>query len=828
MRHLYLSIAMLLAVCFAVSARQISENEAMLKAAAFGQKAVASRLMSASRSTTMTLAYTQQSATSTANNCFYVFNRGTADGYIIVSADDRTDAILGYTDSGSFNYASLPDNARWWFSEYQRQIQYLIDHPDYNNHIAPKTLTKNVAPLCKSLWNQDSPYNDLCPIYTDSVTGNTHCATGCAATAMAQIMYYHKWPATGIGSNSYTSRNTYGSDSLIYDLAADFSKSTYDWANMTDRYNSTSTTAQNAAVAKLMSDAGISVNMAYGTVSLAGMLAPVIALANNFGYDSSISLLDHDFYSGAEWESILANEIDNNRPILYMGAGFGIGHAFVCDGYNSDGLFHFNWGWGGLSNGYFKIDLLDPPIMGIGGFGGGFNIVQAIITHIMKSTGTSHNTCNLVSSQFGSVNKSVTVGQNVPVFISDISNLNYKPFTGALGFVTRDAEGNIKDAQQFVNITSAIIPEGTRIFNQDYDYTVPSNLSDSVYTMDIECLADDGNSWVPVRSKVGGVSSYAITVSGTSASVVSSASGASLSASAPTFYPALYSGHSSVISTTVSNAGTDFHGIINMSILDTNGNEIQKQLVVADIAAGQSEPVNITTAIKVPAGNARIQFSVPDSIVIGQADVNIKAATAQPALALTAAPSFPDKDNVDPNNIMLSATITNTGGIFTDQITANFFDANGNYLSRRVVPLFIDQNETKTITFTDGLGFAVQGTTYIVQLVYNDDNGAQIPLTPIAINTVYFKINATPTSIGSVGTSANSIFPNPATDVVTVCNANAISGISVYSVTGAIVLSKAISGQNSVTLNVATLPAGTYIVRVATSAGITTQRFIKK
>jgi hypothetical protein len=87
----------------------------------------------------MTLAYTQQSATSTADNCFYVFNRGTADGYIIVSADDRTDAILGYTDSGSFNYASLPANARWWFSEYQRQIQYLIDHPNYEeSRIAPK------------------------------------------------------------------------------------------------------------------------------------------------------------------------------------------------------------------------------------------------------------------------------------------------------------------------------------------------------------------------------------------------------------------------------------------------------------------------------------------------------------------------------------------------------------------------------------------------------------------------------------------------------------------------------------------------------------------
>jgi hypothetical protein len=122
----------------------------------------------------MTLAYTQQSATSAADNCFYVFNRGTADGYIIVSADDRTDAILGYTDSGSFNYANLPSNARWWFSEYQRQIQYLIDHPNLKNRIAPKSLPTSVAPLCKSLWSQLAPSTTaVLPTPTLQLTGDS-------------------------------------------------------------------------------------------------------------------------------------------------------------------------------------------------------------------------------------------------------------------------------------------------------------------------------------------------------------------------------------------------------------------------------------------------------------------------------------------------------------------------------------------------------------------------------------------------------------------------------------------------------------------------------
>jgi hypothetical protein len=180
---------------------------------------------------------------------------------------------------------------------------------------------------------------------------------------------------------------------------------------------------------------------------------------------------------------------------------------------------------------------------------------------------------------------------------------------------------------------------------------------------------------------------------------------------------------------------------------------------------------------------------------------------------------------------MLSATVTNTGGPFSPaKFTAGFYDADGNLLTRIVAPnILIDQNETTTIYFHRRTSFnGVQGdhlycpTCTIMAIT--------VPkfLSLLRLTLSNFTINATPTSIGSVGTSANSIFPNPAADAVTVRNANAISGISVYSVTGALVLSKAISGQNSVNLNVASLPAGSYIVRVATAAGITTQRFIKK
>jgi hypothetical protein len=142
--------------------------------------------------------------------------------------------------------------------------------------------------------------------------------------------------------------------------------------------------------------------------------------------------------------------------------------------------------------------------------------------------------------------------------------------------------------------------------------------------------------------------------------------------------------------------------------------------------------------------------------------------------------------------------------------------------------LAIDKNETKTITFTDGLAEAAPGKKYTAKIFAYSDTGLMIRLNPVELNSVTFTIKSGQTAIGSVNAVSNRIFPNPASDVVTIENLNAIRDISVYSVTGALVLSKAISGQNSVNLNVASLPAGSYIVRVATAAGITTQRLIKK
>jgi hypothetical protein len=828
MKKIFLLSLSLMLACFCAFAGQISENEAMLKAASFGKKAVSSRLMDISRSSeTLSLAYTQPSATAPADNCFYVFNRGENDGYIIVAADDRAESILGYSDSGKFDYANMPENARWWLSEYQREIQHLIDHPDLLGGIAlPKTLTTNVSPLCRSLWNQDSPFNDNCPTYTDTTNNTTvHCATGCAATSMAQVMYYYKWPATGTGSNSYTSKTSYGSRTLTYNLSADFSKSTYDWANMVDAYNSSATTTQRAAVAKLMSDAGISISMNYGESSGAAQFMAAKALATNFGYDKSIMYSQRDYYAISEWESMIRTELDSHRPVIYEGTGDGGGHSFVCDGYNTDGYFHFNWGWGGMSNGYFLTSSLTPSSQGIGGNSDGFNSKQGIVTRIMKATtGTDYNYSIYVDS-ISPINTTVALGSTLTVNATGIWNLGWNNFSGNIGFITYDSAGKSVATQKALNVTfNSYRGFG---YTQALKYTVPSNLSAGNYRVYIGELPTSASSWQLARCAVGQAQCLNVVVSGSSAKVTTDLIGSNLTTTsiAMTSNPT----YNNVCSFNAEfhNSGAEYSGPIYMALFNSSGSCVQLISNHLDIPSGTSATSEYSLVINAPAGTAYIQFLDKNYKVISQSQITVGAYSA-PALSLTNTISFPDNNNVPQDNMQLTATIKNTGGTFGGKIFAFIFPVTGGssigYLTGSPV---IESNTTKTVTLTGGFGSGVPGTKYMIALYYLNASNQYAAFTPGANYKINFILKGS-SGVNSIGTSANRIFPNPATDAVTIENMNPIKSVEVYSSTGALALSQKSDNERSITLNVASLPTGSYIVRVATEAGTTVQRFIKK
>lgn len=319
----------------------------------------------------------------------YLFQNSVADGFLIVSAKDKGPAILGYGDSKLCDITEeMPPQFEWWIAQLARQVAYNESHRDASDESVIRKITRPqrapIEPLCQTTWNQGAPYNNQCPM-----VGENRSVTGCVATAMSQVMKYHNWPPEAEGENSYTWNNQ--------DLAINFNLVKFNWSKMLDSYPMVGegdsrypagTQEEQDAVALLMKAAGYSVNMSYspnasGAVSL--RIAP--ALGNYFQYDRSLRYLERDCYSLNDWEEIIYRSLVEDGPVIYDGQSTIGGHSFVCDGYSSDGYFHFNWGWGGLSDGYFLLDALDPLHQGIGGADGGFDFMQDIIVGIRPNHG---------------------------------------------------------------------------------------------------------------------------------------------------------------------------------------------------------------------------------------------------------------------------------------------------------------------------------------------------------------------------------------------------------------------------------------------------------
>jgi hypothetical protein len=278
---------------------------------------------------------------------FYVFNAEQNGGFVIVSADDRTEPILGYADQGNIDVNKLPENTKKWLEGYEQQINALrlSSLPKVSSH---RAIGGAIAPLLSCHWAQEPPFNGMCPL-----DGEMRCVTGCVATMMAQIMYYHKWPKTVVGPlESYT---TDSQGILVPELPT----TTFKWDKMKNIYHNEDTGEACDAVAELMRYCGQAVKMDYTAfVSGAGQLL-LGKMKNTFGFSKAAQDITRSNFTTQDWEDIIYNELKEKRPVPYRGF-VGVGHEFIVDGYDGQGLFHVNWGWGGLNDGYFALSILNP------------------------------------------------------------------------------------------------------------------------------------------------------------------------------------------------------------------------------------------------------------------------------------------------------------------------------------------------------------------------------------------------------------------------------------------------------------------------------------
>ena len=278
-----------------------------------------------------------------ATSC-YLFN--TPDGFVIVAADDGMEPIIAYSHEGPFDPNQVPLPMEDYLQEYASRMQYAITHPIQDSGCQSNDA---MPPLLTDRWHQGCLYNSLCPAGPGPCG---HAEVGCVAVAMGQIMHYWGYPATGWGTHHYTNEGAV--------LSADFGNTAYDWDHMPDSLTGQSSQAEVEAVATLLYHCGVAVDMKYGASgSTAHSEELTDALVRYFDYARQLHKEKRSDYSDEEWTSLLKGCLAQRRPILYSGFG-SAGHAFVCDGYDENNLFHFNWGWGGNANGYFSLGHLNP------------------------------------------------------------------------------------------------------------------------------------------------------------------------------------------------------------------------------------------------------------------------------------------------------------------------------------------------------------------------------------------------------------------------------------------------------------------------------------
>jgi hypothetical protein len=544
---------------------------------------------------------------------YYVFNLNATKGFVIISGDDIVEPILGYSNQGSFDPDHIPSHVASWLKGYDDQIQFAVEHQmqptakikadwELYKTINSYPIYKSgqaVSPLVQTTWNQSPYYNDMCP-YDNTAAELT--VTGCVATAMAQVLKYWNSPTQGAGFNSYNDPK-YGTQS------ADFGSTTYDWTNMPLILN-----GANTAIATLMYHCGVSVNMTYGIAETGGSSAYVVssqspvtncaeyALKTYFGYPTTLSGKVRQDFDDVTWKNMLTTDLNANRPVIYAGFGSGGGHCFVCDGYDNNGLFHFNWGWQGMYDGYFDLNALNPEGVGTGGGTGGFNSGQQAIFGIDGSNGGGgggggNQTYGL--ALYSSLNiSSTSVNYGNPFTVStNIANFGPGSFQGTVCAAIFDTSFGFVD---FVDSMTNVTFDSGYYYSTTFNYPGKFTLLPGTYYIATYYRANGGN-WMLVGN-------YQTYTNFLQMAVVNSNSIEMYANMVVTPGMTMTTGQQVSVHLDVANDGsTDFNGTFDVSLYDMDGYPVStiQQLTGMNLPAGDHYTNGltfITTSLVAPAG----------------------------------------------------------------------------------------------------------------------------------------------------------------------------------------------------------------------------------
>ena len=774
------------------------------------------------------LAYTAISAEGL--NSFYVFNKSEEEGFIIVSGDDRTTPILGYAESGSFDYANLPGNFKYWLERCRNTIACLAGNPAFSPNatatdIAPMQ-PDAVAPLLGNIaYDQNAPYNNLCP----TVAPRERAATGCSATAMAQIMKFHEHPAHGTGERTYTSR------SLGLTLHADFGNTSYDWENMLDTYTQNIfkpnyNAEQAEAIATLMYQCGVAMEMDYNTSSSATDYAMLNAFATYFGYDSStLRLLQRDFYTSTEWREIIRAELAEGYPLIYNGQSMEGGHSFVCDGYDSDNLFHINWGWDGNSNGYFDVTVMDPYSQGVGAGSGGYSMEQYILTDVQKSTGDDPEPAEVIRLTMPLTTNVTTVqkGQNFTIGFG-MRNYGLQEMMPRFGFALY--QGDTQLSVLASNEFGTGLAWGFGHNELTLDVSIPTSTEDGDYRIYPVYRNRNMGDWHIYKGKVGCRDYLDLTVSGNDVTIHSGETGYSLVLDGDLEYTKLYAGSAAQFSLKLKNEGTEeYVGVLAIYAQSPslgNGYFLREGIVVKP---GEVLDLTKSTRIGCPAGTytMRVLYDRDRTGVLydltNSQSVDVKNPTDVTLRLLDdVAPVNAEIERGD--ELEINVNIKSEGGVYYNRLLAFVFDEDKNNVFTFYRDVFLEEDEETNVVLSSVLN--LEPGKYEVDIWGLKPTNNNEYLRPTGGSHIC-KFTVLGSGVDEVA-DAVSVYPNPAVDVVNVENAGGIDRITIYSLEGRLCMDVVAGGEKSTDISVAGLPSGTYILKVENQDGVFTDKLIKK
>lgn len=638
----------------------------------------------------------------------YVISRGENQGFVVVSADDAVAPLLGYSDE-AVDFDNLPDNFKWWLSQYQAEITAAVN-AGADLYEAPAADNKAaIEPMVTTRWDQDAPYNDLCP-----KVGNTRCPSGCVATAMAQVINYHKYPEKGIGTHSYSWNGQ--------TLSFDYGNTTFQWDKMLDRYSYNSGTAeQRKAVATLMYACGVSVDMGYKAESSGAMSATVpFAMREFFGFDKAVHFENRCVYTSQQWIDKVYEQLEKVGPVYYSGRGESGGHAFVCDGYK-DGLFHFNWGWGGMSDGYFRLNELVPGSQGIGGNSDGFNTDQGIIVGAQKPVDGSELAAPYVMC---STLLNPTVVGNYLTLQNSFSNYTPYRLTCRLGLELRDAETG-----EFVrNLTSSSVTMETNQY--------VSKVQLSLFTMPqghyhaYPVVIVDGVS-TPIHLFAWNKGYIDITKSGNKVTAENVQTGAITWGEAEMLSPFYTNKLFAVNLPYEFTAESDILLPVIPYLMEPSGataavGERFNAIVTPGSGVVEYAGTWITQYSTLKAGSYKLEFRTPaasgDALIAGPYDIEMKTINNVSLLRVNDdAWSIADSEAVPMDNVVINAKVSCVLGYYAGAVTAKIYEKGDKYNPLTAFNsnnIFISNGENVEVVLNGDLLNGVPGKTYDIYL-YN-------------------------------------------------------------------------------------------------------------